>query len=225
MIRWSRKREQAKNRGQKKAGLALELLEDRTVPTVPGLTVAAGYDVTPFAVSPSGTSQPDSIAVDASNIYVGYQNGVAKDGSDGKSSTIVQYNIAGGVVQTFSVLGHNDGLKVDPTTHLLWALQNEDANPNLAVINTTTKAITLYTFDTPLAGGGFDDITFVGGKVFLSESNPANNPNNQPAVVQVTLSGTKATVTTVLLGNATATNAVHGVVGHTELARSRFHDV
>jgi hypothetical protein len=173
-----------------------------------GLTVRPGYTVTPFATNPIGTSQPDSIAIDGANVYVGYGNGVAKDGSDGKSSTIVQYTVGGAVVQAFSVPGHNDGLKVDPVTHLVWSLQNEDGNPNLAVIDPTAGSITNFTFDPVANGGGFDDITFLGSKVYLSESNPANNPNTAPAVVQVTLSGSKASVTTVLLGNATATNVV-----------------
>jgi hypothetical protein len=188
--------------------LYVERFEDRVVPAVSGLTASPGYTVTPFATNPSGASQPDSIAIDGANVYVGYSNGVAKDGSDGKSSTIVQYTLAGAVVRTFSVPGHNDGLKVDPATHLLWALQNEDANPNLAVIDSTAGTITNYSFAPVANGGGFDDITFLGGKVYLSESNPANNPNTAPAVVQVTLAGNQASVTTVLLGNAMATNVV-----------------
>ena len=52
----------------------------------------------------------------------------------------------GSVVRTYTVVGHNDGLKVDPVTHLLWALQNEDANANLVIINTETHHKRLYTF-------------------------------------------------------------------------------
>ncbi len=122
-------------------------------------------------------------------------------------STIVQYDASGAVVQSFTVAGHNDGLKIDPSTHLLWAMQNEDASPSLVIIDPTAKTQTAYTFAAaPLAGGGYDDITFVGGKVFFSESNPANNPNTGPAIVQATLSGTTVTVSTVLLGNAMTTS-------------------
>jgi hypothetical protein len=60
-------------------------------------------------------------------------------GSDGKSSQIVEYRIHGVVVFTYTVPSHNDGLKVNPVTHELWALQNEDANPNLVIINPATK--------------------------------------------------------------------------------------
>jgi hypothetical protein len=169
-----------------------------------GLTVAPGFDVTTFATNPTGASQPDSIVVDGRIIYVGYGNGVAKDGSDGKSSTIVEYDTAGNVLQTFSVLGHNDGLKVDPNTHLLWAMQNEDGNPSLVVIDPVALTQTTYAISSVNHGGGFDDITFLGGNVYLSASNPSNNPNTDPAVVQVTLVGTTAQTVPILAGNAMA---------------------
>jgi hypothetical protein len=44
------------------------------------------------------------------------------------------------------VPGYNDGLKIDPTTRRLWALQNEDANPNLVIINPENHQQRLYTF-------------------------------------------------------------------------------
>jgi hypothetical protein len=177
--------------------------------TVTGVTVAPGFTLSSFATNPAGASQPDSIAVDGLNVYVGYGNGVAKDGSDGKSSTIVQYDTAGNIIQTFSVLGHNDGLKVDPSTHLLWALQNEDGNPNLVIIDPVAGTTTTYTI-AAVNGGGYDDIAFLGGNVYFSASNPANNPNTDPAVVQVTLDkATKtATTTPILMGNAAALNLV-----------------
>jgi hypothetical protein len=184
----------------------LEQLEVRTV--LSGPSVAPGYTLRIFATNPSGSSQPDSIAVDGANVYVGFGDGVAKDGSDGKSSTVVQFNLAGAVLQTFSVPGHNDGLKVDPATHLLWALQNEDGNPNLVVINPATGTGTMYMFGPVANGGGFDDITFLHGNVYLSESNPADNPNTAPAVVQASLSGTMVNVSPVLFGNAAAVNVV-----------------
>jgi hypothetical protein len=144
-------------------------------------------------------------------VFVGYGNGVAKDGSQNNlSSTIVEYTSTGAIVQQFSVPGHNDGLKVDPTTHLVWALQNEDGDPNLVVIDPAHHTQTQYTFGPVANGGGFDDITFVGGKVFLSESNPSKNPNTDPAIVEATLDNTTqmVNVTTVLLGNASAFNLV-----------------
>jgi hypothetical protein len=137
----------------------LESLENRIVPAAP--IVSPGYTLATFATNPTGSSQPDSIAFDGTNVYVGYGNGVAKDGSDGKSSTIVQYNLSGTLLQTFSVPGHNDGMKVDPATHLVWCLQNEDGNPNLVVINPAAATSTQYSFAPPTNGGGYDDITFL----------------------------------------------------------------
>jgi hypothetical protein len=163
-----------------------------------------------FATSTASYSQPDSIVVDGSVVYVGFGNGVAKDGSDGRSSTIVAYTTNGTVIRTFSVLGHNDGLRVDPATHLLWALQNEDANPALAVINPTNGAQTDYTFSAASHGGGYDDIVFLGGKTFISASNPSSDPNTGPAIVTGTLNGTQVDVAQVLAGNAVATDLLTG---------------
>ncbi|MGH9760599.1 MAG: hypothetical protein ACREAC_07120, partial [Blastocatellia bacterium] len=53
-----------------------------------GPAAVAPYTVTVFAKSVTGQyTQPDSIAVLGSNVFIGYGNGVATDGSDGKSST------------------------------------------------------------------------------------------------------------------------------------------
>ena len=53
------------------------------------------------------------------------------------------------------VKGHNDGLRLDPTTNQLWALQNEDANPKLVVIDPITGITVKYTFAAkPPHGGG-----------------------------------------------------------------------
>jgi hypothetical protein len=73
---------------------------------------------------------------------------VAKDGSDGKSSTLVEYSLDGHVRRTWSVPGHNDGLRVIDGNQL-WSLQNEDANPNLVVIDLQSGRQTLYKFPSP----------------------------------------------------------------------------
>jgi len=102
------------------------------------------------------------------------------------------------------VPGHNDGLKVDPSTHLLWALQNEDANANIVIINTETHETKLYTFGPTLHGGGYDDIVFRGCKIYVSASNPAKSPNTGPAIVSIRLSGSTVEIESVLEGNASA---------------------
>ena len=113
MARWqfwkSREKKQSRSLPIRQTKPTVEKLEERTVMSAP--SVAPGYTLRIFATNPSGSSQPDSIAVDGANVYVGFGDGVAKDGSDGKSSTVVQFNRAGTVVHTFSVPGHNDGPK------------------------------------------------------------------------------------------------------------------
>jgi hypothetical protein len=172
------------------------------------VVASAPYTVSVFATSIPGVDfAPDSIAVLGGHVFVGYGDGVAPDGSDGKSSTIVEYAANGEMVWTYTVLGHNDGLRVNPKTRQIWAMQNEDKNPNLVIIDSKTHTQTMYTFVSPTPhGGGYDDIAFRGDSVFLSASNPSNNPNTAPAIVRAQISGTTVNVTPVLSANATATN-------------------
>jgi hypothetical protein len=108
------------------------------------------------------------------------------------------------MVRTYTVPGHNDGLRVNPKTKHLWAMQNEDASPNLVIINPKNGNQKMYTFGPTPHGGGYDDISFRGDDVFLSASNPAKNPNNAPAIVKAELRGNMVVVTPVLSGTATA---------------------
>jgi hypothetical protein len=119
----------------------------------------------------------------------------------------VEYTLQGAVVRTFSVLGHNDGLKIDPKTKLLWAMQNEDAAPRLTIINPVTLEQKDFTFGPTLHGGGYDDIVFRRGQVYFSASNPTLNGsgnNTGPAIVRARLEGDSVVVTPVLAGDATA---------------------
>lgn len=75
-------------------------------------TVNPPYTMTVFATSTKDYTQPDSIVQWHDRIIIGYSNGVKKDGSDGKSSTIVEYSFSGKFIRSFSVPGHNDGLRV-----------------------------------------------------------------------------------------------------------------
>lgn len=179
----------------------------------PGLAALPGYSISVWVKGTSDYSNPDSIEIDGKDIWVGYQNVTAKDGTDGKTSTIVEFDLRGRVERTFAVPGHCDGLRIDPVTHTVYATSNEDGNPALATIDPATGVVTHYTFDPTLHGGGYDDLGFVGGKVFIAASNPtldASGVNVFPALDQLMLSGTKAIVTPVLLGNASATDLVSG---------------
>jgi hypothetical protein len=163
------------------------------------------YSLAVFATSANGYSQPDSIVQWKDRIFVGFQNHVAKDGTDGKSSTIVQYSTNGTPEHTFSVPGHNDGLRIVGERDL-WCLQNEDANPNLVVIDLESGHQKLYTFAPTPHGGGYDDIVVQNGQVFLTASNPnlPGGTNIFPALVLATLHGGMVVVDPVLYGNANA---------------------
>jgi hypothetical protein len=172
-----------------------------------------GYTIKIFAKSvPGKYTKPDSIAVFKDHIYIGYGDGNDPAGLDGKSNKIVEYSTSGQVVFSYNVVGHNDGLKVNPYTHQIWAMQNEDGNPNLVIIDPETRQQTVYIFATPPPnGGGYDDITFRNGAAYFSASNPAKDPNAAPAIVKAKFVGNTIEVSGVLQGNATATNVVTGL--------------
>jgi hypothetical protein len=181
--------------------------------TLSAATANLPYSLSVFAKSGNGYSQPDSIVQWNNSIIVGFQNHVAKDGTDGKSSTIVQYSLDGKVQRMFSVPGHNDGLQV-VDENSLWSLQNEDANPNLVVIDLESGRQKLYKFAPTPHGGGYDDIVVQNNQVYLTASNP-NTPggiNIFAALVRATLQGDMVVVTPVLYGNANAVNITTGAV-------------
>jgi hypothetical protein len=173
-------------------------------------TAVPPYTVSVFATSvPKVYYQPDSITVWNNRVFIGYGNNAKPDGTFG-FSTIVEYAMDGTVLHKVRVKGHNDGLKVDPKTNLLWALQNEDARPNLVIFDPSTWKSKKYTFAKPAHGGGYDDMAFIGDDVYISASNPSNNPNTQQAIVKATLRGNRVDVTPVLLGDANAIDITTG---------------
>ncbi len=52
-----------------------------------------------------------------------------------------------GLLRTFAVPGHCDGLRIDPATHKVWASSNEDGNPGLVSIEPASGTITKYSFE------------------------------------------------------------------------------
>jgi hypothetical protein len=177
------------------------------------LAALDGYAVKVWVKGTSDFTNPDSIEWDRGHVWVGYQNVTAKDGSDGKSSTVVEYDSHGHLLRTFAILGHCDGLRINPVTHTVWASSNEDGNPRLVSIDQASGMITPYSFAPTPHGGGYDDIVFLNGKMFIAASNPQLNSsgvNVFPAVDEVTFSGTNVILTPVLNGNATAIDTMSG---------------
>jgi hypothetical protein len=170
------------------------------------------YTVSVFAKGANGNSSPDSIVQWRDSVLVGFQNGAAADGSDGRSSAIVQYSLTGQVERSFTVTGRNDGLRLVAPDEL-WALQNEDANPRLVVIDLLSGRQFTFAFPPTAHGGGYDDLAVVNGQVFISASNPnldANGVNVFPALLRITLQGGQIHLTPVLEGNAEAIDIPSG---------------
>jgi hypothetical protein len=194
------------------AGLLMGSLVTARPASATGPSAQPPYSLSVFAKSANGYSQPDSIVQWRDSIFVGFQNHVAKDGTDGKSSAIVQYSLDGKVRRTFTVPGHNDGLRIVGEDDL-WCLQNEDANPNLVIIDLESGKQKSYTFATTVHGGGYDDIVVKGEKVFISVSNPNLNGagiNVFPAVDRATLHGDMVDVEPVLGGDSNAVDVPTG---------------
>jgi len=169
-----------------------------------------------FATAPDGAKSPDSITAGNNSIWVEYGDSAKSDGSGG-SSTIVQYDLLGTVQNTYTLPGLADGLKVDPATGDVWALQNQDGNSTVTLIDPATGQVSApLSYAAPYVYGadstrGYDDVAFVGQKVFLSYTNP-KNPGD--AVVQQLTNGTapfgSLQTTDVLRFGDTGTNLVTG---------------
>ena len=179
------------------------------------VTAQPPYTISVFAKSAHGYSKPDSIVQWRDSILVGYGNGVAKDGSDGKSSTIVQYSLKGTLQRILPpVLGHNDGLRIRPGTNELWAIQNEDGNPknepNLVIFDLETLTQKKYVIPSVNGGGGYDDAVFKDDQVFITASAPGPSLTRYPVLVRLTLEGNSAIVDPVLYNNDSAFNIATG---------------
>ena len=175
------------------------------------VVAVSGYNVSLFASGTADYSHPDSIVADSGHVYIDYQNVTAKDGSDNKTSTIVDYSDNGKVLGTYAVPGHSDGMRLNPYTHLLWIVSNEDGNPGLVTLNPQSGEIKSYTFPATPHGGGYDDVQFLNGTAFISASAPNLNGagvNVFPAVDKIDLQGSKAVLTPILMGNAPAFDTV-----------------
>jgi len=177
-------------------------------------TVAAQtFNVQTFATGGAlGTTSPDSVEVGLGSVWISYQNGADSTGLFG-SSTVVRYSLSGTVQNTWSIAGNVDGLRLDPSGQA-WALQNNDGNSTLTVINPTTLGTTLYAYGntyTNVPNRGFDDAQFLNGTTYLSETNPASNTD--PIVLKLTTGlSSPLQVAGILNSQFTGTNLVTHVV-------------
>jgi hypothetical protein len=125
-------------------------------------------------------------------------------------SNVLEYDFKGNIINNFTIVGHNDGLRFNPGGNGLWTLENEDGKDNLSIIKLSNGKQTIYQSGTGPYGGGYDDIDFNNGQVYISASAPTINPNKAPAIVSLKLKDKKVILTGILKGNASATNVTTG---------------
>ncbi len=194
-------------------GLPLAAGAARTV-VGQNITVPRGYRVDVFVRGNAKRFNPDPIVEQGNAVYVAFQNATNPDGTGGRS-TIVQYKRDGSVVRSIQVPGRCDGMRWNPYTNLMWITVNEDANSALFTWDPPSGALKQYAFSSAKHGGGYDDLAFSNGQAFVAASNPTLSPrgkNKGPALVSIVLKGHTARVTTVLKGNAQATDIPTGNV-------------
>lgn len=200
------------HKSQALAGAAMLTILAAAAPASAQVTAAKGFHVAPFGQVPSGATKPNSIVVLDHHIWVGYGDTAAPDGSSG-TSQVIAYNPDGSVAYNLTLTGHNDGLRFDPGTRKLWAVQNEDAIPNVVYIDPKTGSMSKAVNLRPVNGGGYDDEAFIGGNIFVSASNPALDAKGQnfhPALVDLVPVGNGYVPETVIAGNSPAVNTVTG---------------
>jgi hypothetical protein len=91
---------------------------------------------------------------------------------------------------------------------------DEDSNPNLVIIDPATGSTDLYSFGPQAHGGGYDDMSFKDGVVYVSASNPTADAKGNvagPSIVRITLGGDhKVTAMPVLPGMSKAIDIATG---------------
>ena len=169
-----------------------------------------------FGSTPVGSKAPDSITLGGGSIFVEYGNGAESTGASG-SSTIVQYDMSGQVQFTYSLAGSVDGLKFNPVTGKVWALQNQDGNSTLSIIDPVSHVVGApLQYANPSAGRGYDDVVFKGNRVFFSYTNPA--APSDPTLVELVggqsgISNGNLLTTTLLTQGSIGTDLTTGLIG------------
>ena len=176
---------------------------------------AASFTTAVFATGAAvNATSPDSVTFGNNSLWVEYGNGASSTGGSG-SSTIVQYSLTGSVLHTYSIAGSVDGLKFNPNTGQVWALQNQDANSTLTVINPTSGTTSSFTYgalyNAQSGTRGLDDVVFSGSQAFMSVTNPGSGTD--PVVVQLTNLVSPLLQSGVLISGATGTNLATGKSG------------
>jgi hypothetical protein len=169
-----------------------------------------------LATAPAGSKSPDSITLDNGFVWVAYTDGADSTGKFGHS-TIVEYDQSGSVMQDYKIAGYVDGLKLNPVTGDIWALQNQDGNSKLAIIDPVTHKVAEFTYQHSSSSRGYDDVAFENGKVYLSYTNPPGT-SGDAVIVELTNGNspsgplkTKTVLTNGIMGFNTETQTMQSV--------------
>jgi len=177
-----------------------------------GVVLSAGalkIEASIFATPPSGAMGPDSITDGAGSIWVSYNGGTNSDGTDLNSfSTIVRYNASGTVQDIYKIQGSVDGLKYNPFTGAVWALQNEDARSHITLIDPTTGTLTAVSYAHVSTTQGIDDIVFTQNGTYLTETNPSSPTD--VTLVKIVLNTSPVQTTALLTAGSPGLNVVTG---------------
>ncbi len=169
------------------------------VPTSVTGTQGSTYAISVFAKAP-GALVPDDLLQMGTSVFVIYQDknvnpdGTFVPGATSPQAKVIEYDEKGNVLQTFNVPGHPDGLAAFNST-TVWVSSNEDANPVITSINTTTNTLQSFTSDVAQLphGGGLDDMKVINGVVYASASNPTTTMSPTPNLAPYSTDSSGAT--------------------------------
>ena len=186
------------------AGVAVALCAASTA------SAASVRRITVFAEGAAvNATGPDSIAVTDESLWISYANGADSTGLSG-SSTVVEYTFSGAVRHTFSIKGSVDGLKADPRTGVVWAMQNQDGHSTLTLLDPDAGIVPGSPFQYAVTSStrGYDDVVFRGNRTFLSYTNPSGP--SDPTIQLLVPGSNPLQVTTILTMGALGTNLATG---------------
>ncbi len=163
-------------------------------------SAAPSFTTSTFALPPVGASGPDSVTVAAGSVWVSYDGAsLSSDGSQPAGfSTVARYSTSGTLQSTYQVAGDVDGLKFNPATAMMWAVQNQDANSHVTLIDPVTHATQPLSFAVTSQTQGIDDLVFSSQGTFLSVTNPGAPGDTTLAKV----TGTAPTIQTQTIATA-----------------------
>ena len=225
-------------RQQVAAPMSLELYSARA--SVMGITArvfASGSHLQhPTPKRMEALSDPDDITSLDGDIFVGFQNGVGSTGAASKTgnldSTVVEFDMRGGVVRQWDIRGKCDGLSAAASMGKIVATVNEDGNSSVYLIDPASAQPIHYSYNESLPHNGGTDAPFdYKGEILISASAPGSTGKPAPQAAYPALYRTGfdakthvATVHPLFSDEATATVANTNMAAHGTSARLALTD-